>query len=231
MKWKWLFWLLVIVNVLLLAYFELSQPLRGGAQAGHEPVEADKMRLLSQAQVDAMPKSSGDEPVSAPLTEQPADPALEQVACYEWGSFTGKRVERARDVVEKFGLEDVKVETVGNKEATRYWVYIPPLASFEEAQARNSALHRLGIDNTFIVKDAQWRNAISFGVFKDESLATRLAEDMRSRGVTDVVKAVRNQEGRQFLLTLRNLPESRAEEIRRLKPDFPYSELKQVECN
>lgn len=187
------------------------------------------MKLLNESEVAALPKTVEPDPVSVPLTEQPPLPAIEQVACYQWGSFTGKRIERARGIAEKLGL-DSKVETIATQEAIRYWVYIPPLASFEEAQTRNSALHSLGIDNTFIVKDAQWRNAISFGVFKDETLATRLAEEMRNRGVTDVVKAVRNQDGRQFLITLDNVPESKAEEIRRLKPDFPYSELKQVEC-
>jgi hypothetical protein len=229
MKWKWLFWLLLAVNGLLFGYFELSKPLSGGMQPGHEPIAADKMKLLTESEVAAMPKTAVPDPVSVPLTEQPALPAIEQVACYEWGSFTGKRIERARTVIDKLGLES-KVETVANREAIRYWVYIPPLPSFEEAQARNEALHSLGIDNTFIVKDAQWRNAISFGVFKDENLATRLAGEMRNRGVTDVVKAVRNQEGRQFLIALDKVPDSKAEEIRRQKPDFPYSELKQVEC-
>jgi hypothetical protein len=229
MKWKWLFGLLLAVNVLLFGYFALSRPLTGGMKPGHEPIAADKMKLLTESEVAAMPRTAVPDPVSVPLTEQPALPVIEQVACYQWGSFTGKRIERARAIIDKLGLEP-KVETVANREAIRYWVYIPPLASFEEAQARNEALHSLGIDNTFIVKDAQWRNAISFGVFKDENLATRLAQDMRNRGVTDVVKAVRNQEGRQFLIALDNVPTSKAEEIRRQKPDFPYSELKQVEC-
>lgn len=230
MKWKWLFLALLAVNVLLFGYIELSKPLRGGPQPAHAPIAAEKMKVLSDAEVAALPKTTVPDPVSVPLTEQPALPAIEQVACYQWGSFTGSRIERARNTIEKLGLES-KVETVANREAIRYWVYIPPLPSFEDAQTRNSALHSLGIDNTFIVRDAQWRNAISFGVFKDENLATRLAEDMRNRGVTDVVKAVRNQEGRQFLITLADVPDSKAEELRRLKPDFPYSELKQVACN
>lgn len=229
MKWKWLFWLLLAVNVLLFGYFELSKPMSGDIQPGHEPVAADKLKLLTESDMAAMPGTGGSGPASATLTEQPALSAIEQVACYEWGSFTGKRIEGARSAIEKLGLKS-KVESVANREAIRYWVYIPPLPSIEEAQARNTALHSLGIENTFIVQDAQWRNAISFGVFKDENLATRLTDDMHNRGVTDVVKAIRNQEGRQFLVALDNVPGSKVEEIRRLKPDFPYSELKQVEC-
>lgn len=221
---KWLFGLLLALNVGLFGYFELSKPLDSGTQAGHESIQPEKMKLLTPQQVEAMPK-----PAAAVPVEPPALQALEQLSCYEWGSFPGKRIGRARDVVEKLGL-DAQVQVIANQEAIRYWVYIPPLKNFQEAQARNEALHRLGIENTFIVQDAQWKNAISFGVFKDEALATRLAEDMRNRGVTDVAKTVRNQEGKQFVLAIRNISDTTAEEIQRLKPDFPYSELKRVEC-
>ena len=230
MKWKWLFWLLVVVNVGLYGYFELSKPLNSGTSAGHESIQPEKMQLLTPQQLEALPKSASiPTPMEQPSTEQPAPQALEQSSCYEWGSFTAKRLVRARGVVDRFGL-DTQAQVIANQEAIRYWVYIPPLRSFEEAQARNDALRSLGIADTFIVQDAQWKNAISFGVFKDEALAARLAEDMRNRGVTDVVKAVRNKEGRQSVLLIRNISDSTAEEIRKLKPDFPYSELKQVAC-
>lgn len=221
---KWLFWLLLALNVGLFGYFELSKPLDSGTQAGHESIQPEKMQVLTPQQVETMPK-----PAAAISAEPPVSQALEQLSCYEWGSFPGKRIGRARDVVDRLGL-DAQVQVIANQEAIRYWVYIPPLKSFQEAQARNEALHRLGIENTFIVQDAQWKNAISFGVFKDEALATRLAEAMRSRGVTDVTKTVRNQEGKQFVLAIRNISDVTAEEIQRLKPDFPYSELKRVEC-
>lgn len=230
MKWKWLFWLLVVVNVGLFGYFELSKPLNSGTASGHESMHPEKMRLLTPRQLEALPKSAPvSTPMEQPATEQPAPQALEQLSCYEWGSFPSRRLARARGVVDRFGL-DAKVQVIANQEAIRYWVYIPPLASFQEAQTRNDALRSLGIADTFIVQDAQWKNAISFGVFKDEALATRLAEDMRNRGVTDVVKAVRNKEGRQFVLLVKNISSNAAEEIRKLKPDFPYSELKQVTC-
>ncbi|MEZ0271992.1 MAG: sporulation protein [Methylophilaceae bacterium] len=231
MKWKWLFWLLVVVNVGLYGYFELSKPLNSGAVSGHEPMQPEKMKLLTPQQLEALPKSApGAHPLEQqPVMEQPAPQALEQLSCYEWGSFPSKRLVRARGVVDRFGL-DTQVQVIANQEAIRYWVYIPPLGSFQEAQARNDALRSLGIADTFIVQDAQWKNAISFGVFKDEVLAARRAEDMRNRGVTDVIKAVRNKEGRQSVLLIRNISDSTAEEIRKLKPDFPYSELKQVAC-
>lgn len=221
---KLLFGLLFALNLGLYGYFELSKPLDAGAQVGHESIQPEKMQVLTPQQIEAMPKS-----VAAIPAEPPAPQTLEQLSCYEWGSFPGKRIGRARDVVDRLGL-DAQVQVIANQEAIRYWVYIPPLKSFQEAQARNEALRSLGIESTFIVQDAQWKNAISFGVFKDEALATRLAEDMRNRGITDVAKTVRNQEGKQFVLAIRNISDATAEEIQRLKPDFPYSELKRVEC-
>jgi hypothetical protein len=109
-------------------------------------------------------------------------------------------------------------------------VYIPPRRSLRAAQARIEELRTLGVAETFIVQEAQWRNAISLGIFKDEALATHFADDLRSRGVNDVVKAARNQEGGQSVIYIRNAPGNTAEEIRKYKPDFPYAELKPTVC-
>ena len=79
MKWKWLFWLLVVVNIGLYGYFELSKPLGSGTSAGHEPLQPEKMRLLTPQQLDALPKPAT---ISTPA-EQPAPQALEQLSCYD----------------------------------------------------------------------------------------------------------------------------------------------------
>lgn len=226
---KWLFTALLVVNLGLYGYFELSKPLASAAQAGHEPLQPENLHLLTPQQVDALPRTSSPAAAVAPVAEQPAAEPLEQLACYEWGSFPAKHLARARSAVQRFGLEH-QVEWIASQEAIRYWVYIPPQKSLQEAQTRIESLRALGIADNFIVQEAQWKNAISFGVFKDEALATRLADELRNRGVSDVVKAVRNQEGKQSVLLLKNISDSAAEEIRKLKPDFPYSEIKQINC-
>lgn len=220
---KWVAWLLIVLNIALFGYFRLSEPQVAGIRPGHEPIQPESMKILTPEQVDAMP-------IAPAVQENTAPPVPEHAAgCYEWGSFPAISVARARNILEKFGLE-ANVRIIAPQEAVRYWVYIPPRKNMQDAQARIDELRALGIEETFVVQEPQWRYAISLGVFKEEALATRLAEDVRSRGIANVVKAVRNQENGQSVFYLKDVTDSQAAEIGKFKPDFPSSELKPVAC-
>jgi hypothetical protein len=220
---KWFVWLLLILNVVLFGYFKLSEPMPKGIQPGHEPVQADSMKILTPEQLSALPKTfSASAESVVPL-------AVQQVACYEWGSFPSGRVARVQHILENFGLE-ANVLVVAPQEAMRHWVYIPPLKSLRAAQTRSDELRSLGVQESFIVQEAQWRYAISLGVFKEEAGAIQLQEEVRSRGVLDAVKGVRNDESGQSVFLIKNVTVGVAEEIGKFRPDFPSSELRQVPC-
>jgi hypothetical protein len=224
---KWLLWVLVFLNALMFAYFNLSQPPAAINNAGVS-LHPEKIVLLSDKDIDAMPKQ-GDVGVeikpSIPITEAP--PVV--YSCYEWGSFSPANLPRARNVLTKFSLE-ATMKQVTSIESVRYWIYVPPLKSPEAAQAKLDELTALGVQESFIVKEPQWRNAISLGVFKDEQLAAKLLEDLKARGVRSAVKGVRNNEKSQASLLINHVSPEMASEINKLKPDFTGSELKPVSC-
>lgn len=213
-------WLLLLLNALLLAYFNLDAA-KPASRAGHEPIQPEKIRLLDAAEIAQLPKK----PVPAP---EPVA-AAPQLGCYEWGSFSRASLPRAREALATFSLVATPVQQT-SREATRYWVYIPQHANLQAAQTTLDELRNLGIQESFIVLEPQWRYAISLGVFKDEQLATKLLEEVRTRGVTSATKGVRNQERGQTSLLISNMPSDIAAEIEKLKPNFPGSELKQVTC-
>lgn len=223
---KWLVGLLLLVNVALLGYSRLKAAHPVEIAVGHEPIAADQLRILTAEELASLPKKPAPTPV-APLPESQQAPG--QTACYEWGSFSTANVSRARNILEKFSLQS-ELKQTASQEATRYWIYIPPLASAEKAQAKMDEVRALGIEVAFIVQEPEWRNAISLGVFKDEALATKLLQDMHGRGVKSAIKGVRNREGGQSSFTIRNMPDAVAGEIDKLKPDFSGSELKKVAC-
>lgn len=221
---KWPVWLLILLNIALFGYFWLTGMQADGVRPGHEPIQPEQMTLLSKEQQALMAESSPNtETVGASV------PLAETLACYAWGSFPAASVTKARNILEQLELEFTVHQTAA-KEAVRYWVYIPPLKSQQEAQARSDALRQLGVAETFVVQEARWRNAISLGIFSDKTLATRLAQELRGRGVLDVMSEVRNQGGGQSSFLIRELSATRAEEIGAHKPDFPYMELKQIAC-
>lgn len=230
MRMKWVVWLLILVNLGLFGYFKLNESHPVEIVVGHEAIQADKIKILTAEELAAMSKKNEAAPVPAPVAQQPIQPPTPmQTACYEWGSFSKASIPRARSILEKFSVTSELKETA-TQEATRYWVYIPPLPSAEKAQAKFNEVRAMGVSEIFVVQEPQWRNAISFGVFKDETLATKLLEDLHARGIKSAVKGTRNHESGQSIFLIKDVTENVAEEIGKLQPDFPGSELKKITC-
>ncbi|MEO8419325.1 MAG: hypothetical protein ABI475_11440 [Methylophilaceae bacterium] len=186
-------------------------------------MQPDKIKLLTPAEIEALPAP----PEAADA--QPLAAAPVQYGCYEWGSFSTASLPRARNILAKFSLNSaVKQKT--SQEATRWWVYIPRQQSLQTAQAKVEELRKLGVQESFVILELQWRYAISLGVFKDEQLATKLLDELKARGVVSAVKGMRNQESGRASLLIDQMSSVMASEIDKLKPDFPGSELKQVTC-
>jgi hypothetical protein len=225
---KWIVWLLVTVNVLLLVYFNLDLSQTPRVQINHQPLMADKIKLLTPAQVEALPKKAVEVKEIVAVTPPP-DVTPIQVACYEWGSFSVASLQKARGILAKYSL-DATPKQQSSQDATRYWVYIPRLKSAEAAQAKADELRALGVEDFFVVQEPRWQNAISLGVFRDEQLADKLLEEVKSKGVVSAVKGVHNQEKGQVSLFISNMSSDTVVEIGKLKPDFPGSELKQATC-
>jgi hypothetical protein len=222
---KWIVWLLVIANVLLLAYFNLNVSPGIQGSASHQSLSPEKLKLLTPEEIKVLPKKEAE----AKAIETVAFVPPTTMGCYEWGSFSAVNLRRARSVLDKYSLA-AAVRQQTSQESTRYWVYIPRLRSTALAQAKAEELRTLGVEDIFVIQEPQWHNAISLGVFKDEQLASKLLEELKGKGVVTAVKGVRNQEKGQASLFISNMSSDTAAEIEKLKPDFPGSELKQATC-
>ncbi len=226
---KWFVWLLLLLNLVLFGYFKLNESHPVGIVAGHEAIQADKIKILTPEELATVPKKAEATPVAAPSPAPTPQPVPLQTACYEWGSFLAGSIPRAKNILEKLSVQS-ELKQTASQEASRYWIYIPPLASAEKAQAKNNEVRALGVEESFVVQEPKWRNAISLGVFKDEALATKLLDDLHARGVRSAIKGVRGHENGQSSFLIRNVADNVADEIIRLQPDFPGSELKKVAC-
>jgi len=221
---KWVVWLLVLANVIVFAYFNLSPTPYNGGHIALQPIHPEQIKLLTDKDIEALPKKDSTDISAAEAAAAPV-----QLSCYEWGSFSAANLPKARNVLFKFSLQGV-VKQQTSQESARYWIYIPRAKSLEAAQAKMDELRDLGIDDIFIVQEPQWRYAISLGVYKDEQLAAKRLEDVQTRGVRSAVKALRNQEQGQASLVINSMAPDMVAEIEKLKPDFPGSEIKQVSC-
>ena len=217
---KWLVWFLLLVNVGLLAYFNQSHFMPSIAPVKQPEISPEKISILTPEQVNALPKKA---------VEPPAPPPSLPTACYEWGVFSGNGIANAQAAVSNLALQ-ATIKEQSSQEAKRFWVYSPPLKSAAEAQAKAEEIMALGVDELFVVQEAKWKNAISFGVFEDEKLAANLLKELKAKGVKDVVKALRNQSKSNASLLFDHLTDAQVASLEQLKPDFPQAKLEKTNC-
>jgi hypothetical protein len=229
--------LLVVINIGLLVYFNSDRILPGSPAIKQLEINPEKITILSQQQIDALPKKSSSVPNAKPAaavaamatTTVPTTTVTTATSCYEWGIFSAPNVAGAQTAVSKLSLQ-ATVNEQTTQDAKRFWVYRPPFKSTQEAQVKVAELKALGVQDMFVVQEPKWRNAISFGVFEDEQLATKLMNELKAKGVRDVVKALRNQGKGHFSLLFKNLAEPQVTALKQLKPAFPEAELKEIPC-
>lgn len=184
-------------------------------------------KSLGQAVAAAAPVRPQPEKKSEPKPE----PKVEPKQCYEWASFDLGSVAEAASRANRLDIKTY-VNQQSSNETVRYWVYKPPLASDELAQKKAEELRAMGINDFFVVQEPKWRNAISFGVFKDEQLAINLMNTLKNKGVREVVKAVRNNKGEgNATIRLVKVSTQQYSQMRKVLADYPDTELKEVRCN
>lgn len=222
---KLLAWLLVLLNLGLLVYFNLDLIAPKPALADRS-INPDKLKILSQAELDAIPKK-----VTAPVVEVAPVGVLDgATSCYKWGNFTKSNLPAAQVVLVRLGLESTVNQEQGANEDRRFWVYYPPLKSAALAQQKANEIEAMGVDELFIVQDSQWRNAISFGLFQEEQLASSLLKELQEKGVKGATKALRTPGKSLSSLLIKAVTAETALELQKIKPEFVGTELTPAAC-
>lgn len=221
---KRFFWGLALINLGLYAYFNIGLLLPGKPEIKLPEINAEKIKLLSQAEIDALPKKAAPAVATAAVEPQPV------AMCFEWGIFSDAGLIKAQKSLAKLAIQANAKEEKSNQ-PKRYWVYKPPLKTAAEAQKRAAEFKELGVNDLFVVQEEKWKNAISFGIFEDEQLADNLIRELREKGIKNIEKTLRSNGKGQHSLALNNITENDVAELKKLKPDFPAAELKEVNCN
>jgi hypothetical protein len=193
-----------------------------------KPVEPNKG--ITTKNVEAKPNESKPA-AEKPAPAKPAEPhSATAGACYEWSSFNTARLNEALSLAQQLNIK-THTNLIGNpQDNVRYWIYKPPLPTAEAAQVKADELRKLGVEDFFIVQDdPKWRNAISFGVFRDEKLADKLMLDLKNKGVKLLIKATRN--GGQAVIKLQQVSPQQFASLQKARSQFPDAVLKEMPCN
>ncbi|WP_212742600.1 SPOR domain-containing protein [Methylobacillus flagellatus] len=232
-----LFWGLVVINLLVLAYFNVPQSEMPVQPEHHEPIHPDRIRLLSPTELQALPLKplASDSMAFADAVDAGI------TSCYEWGSFTVTVLAKARSLLDSMAqsmedndmqqLRHIQLRYVEKPHMTaRYWVYIPPSPSLAEAQRMMAELASRGVSDSFVMQEGEWQYAISLGLFKEERLAERLLQQLKQQGVENARQGVKLQPSGRKVLFMTDVSPVAAEQLYAATAGFKDSELKQVLC-
>ena len=225
---KWIFAILLVINILFFTVMGLGSSHSRESVRGHEPMQAEKIKLL--------PDSSEGAELSLSLSGIPDKPvektAVEsnQALCLEWGVFSGGDLKRAVQALDKLQLGD-KLAQYKAAQLNGYWVYIAPRKTLLEAQRKADELKKFGVQETFIIRESsKWQYAISLGIFSTEAAAAKFLDQLREKGVKSAVSGPRSHEADAAVFQVKDTSDSMTVMLTKLKLDFPGSELKAVEC-
>jgi hypothetical protein len=220
---KWIFFLLVLANLALLAYTQLSGGASVEPKGAHQPLHAEQVQIIGLNQ----PKAPASQSAAARKNHIAQVPAV-KLSCLEWASFSGAELLRVQQALGDLKLGD-RLSQSPAEQAPSYWVYIPPLGTKQLGERKAAQLKNIGIKDYQLIQDAgQWRYAISMGVFSSAENADKYLAELRAKGVKSAKSGPRDLP--LTVLTIKNADEALMAKLVALKQGFAGTELKAVEC-
>lgn len=254
---KLIFFVLLALNVVVLALFQFGGTRAGETMKGHESFQPEKVKLISEAELKAMkasePKIPALPPVDAAVlpdeklkpagdvvkevvkAHKPDKPVPQPVAaapqrCAEWSNIAVSDLGRAKLALQQLKLWE-KTSARKVEKSTGYWVYVPPRRSMADAQKKVEELKRLGVTDVFVLQESTpYKYAISLGVFSTEEAAVKYLAQLREKGVRSAESGARRRETDASVLTLKNLEPAMLAGVTKLQQDFAGSEIRTTDC-
>ena len=207
---KWLFALLLFVNIALGGYLYLQETRPDSdSQIINLQMNADQIRVI-------------------PEPPRPKRPA--RAACLEWGAFGDLEMERVRPALSAAGLQERASESKSAVTAN-WWVYMPRQRSRARMERKANQLRELGIvELETITEPGRWQYAISLGAFQKEISARNYGDVLKASGVRTAVVGEREQQVMQTTLTVRAPSTSESARLVELAARFPGSDMRAGEC-
>jgi hypothetical protein len=213
---KWIAWALLVANLAVAGFFigRSNWPQEEAAQT--TSLNVDRLSLRSQ---------SASAPREVPSSTAAIPPAL----CVEWRGLNREEFALVRQQLKSLAGERVMsfTEVPVN---TRQWVIFPPLPSAESAAAKLSELAAAGLKDAFVVKDGDWHNAISLGLYADADAAQRRVLEVEGKGVLGTRVEVLPRQGTDFYFMIRSEDPDMLKSLSGIKQAYPNSRQSRVAC-
>jgi hypothetical protein len=220
---KKLFFILVILNLVfwgVVKLYETQAPIDWRARE----IQAERVKIvtgqsaLSPSPIPAVASEAmasaviaAVAPTSVPASVPASAPSAATLTCRRLLGVTPDLLATARSRIKSARLE-AEERSVGE---TRFWVYIPPLASAEAARKKAEELAGLGIDDFYPINNgSKWQNAVSLGVYSTREAGEKRLAALRASGVRSAQLRDKDDTPRPATFTFKAL---QAEDLEKLE--------------
>ncbi|MEW6131859.1 MAG: hypothetical protein AB1591_01660 [Pseudomonadota bacterium] len=217
---KWIAGALLLLNLMVGAYFYWFQSWFSAQADAYSPINADKIVLLSARLANGQPPAAVP-PAQAPATDEPV--------CVEWRGLGEADLQRAREAIKTLAAqrvlsaEELPVERM-------YWVIFPPLPTAAAAQVKLKEIAALKVKDAFIIKDGAWKNGISFGLYSTEDAARRYLRELEGKGVSGLRLETKPKEGTTYFYLIRSEDAATLRDLDAIRANLPATTLTRVAC-
>lgn len=144
-----------------------------------------------------MVDTEGTETAPQPMPE--AAPEAVAMLCFSLGPFV--EIPRAQQAAGAIGALNLQVQRREEVERTLqgYWVYLPAQKDFAAAGAMAKKLQAAGFKDLYIMAKGAHKNAISLGLFRQQSAAERRVKQVRAKGFKPVLDTQYKEKIRYWL--------------------------------
>lgn len=213
---KWIAWTLLVANLAVAGFF-VGRDYWPQAPAGQNPpMNVDRLSLRSQA-------------LPSPPATPPSRTVADEAFCVEWRGLKPDEFALVREQLKALAGERVMSFTEVPLD-TRHWVIFPPLPSEESAVAKLGELVAAGLDDAFVIKEGDWRNAISLGLFASGESARRRVREVEDKGVFGVQLELVPRQGTEYYFVIRSEDPEALKSLSGIKQPYPDSRQSRVAC-
>ncbi len=211
---KWVFFLLLVINVALAgyAYLQQTRPLPD-ANIVEFQMNADKVRIIPE-----------------PVVPKPKRTSSQPTACLEWGSFGDLELRRVSEALSSIDLGE-RITARKQEVTANWWVYMPPQGSRAGMDRKAQELVDLGI--TDFIKETgpgRWRYALSLGTFTREEGARAYLAILQDKGVRTAEVGRRTQSVMQTTLIIRGPTPLESTQLVEIARQFSGADMRATGC-
>ncbi len=213
--------ILLLANLLVAAFFMGSAYWPQATADKTASMNVDRLSLRSQS----APPEPKDTPPSAVASPVPVAEAL----CVEWRGLNPEEFARVREQLKALVGEQLMSFTEVPLN-TRRWVIFPPLPSAQSAAAKLAELAAAGVQDAFVVKNGDWQNAISLGLYANDEAAGRRVREVEAKGVLGTHVEVLPRQGTEYYFVIRSEDPDALKSLAGIRQAYPNSQQSRVAC-